>query len=764
VAGADDIPEPRPAAVGRSAAAVAATNAANGAASGPVRVEVPWRHVLLLGSVAGVVLLAAAMLRRLEHVLAIAVAAGAYACLTARVRAALGRWTGDAVAAVVVAVLTIAGIAAASAVLASELGGQLDAVAAVLVAEVESLDPGSVAGRIAESTAAASSIERFAAEAPVVAVNGEPGPLGIGRRASELLLVVVLGTFLQSGARDAVDWFVRRWDRKDRAAVRSRIADLDRSGVGSVRRSLLLGAAAGSLVAAATIALDLRSPLALGLWTGVWALVPVVGWPVGLAPFVAIAGLDGWAEGSIALAVSVVVVVGARWARERWISAPLLRLGPGVSVLCVAAGFLVGGLSGIVALLLTAAVAAVALRHGSVLIPPRRPGPSIVGRLRLEGSPGSERVEDGRAAPAPPPGSPVVVARLSWRTILRGSSAVLLVVAASMALHRAGPFVVWAVVGALLAVVADRPVSWIDRRARTGRIGAVAVICVAGALVVCGAGLLTAAGLDGVGESIVEDLPGVVEDAETLPLVGPALEERDVSGWVDERIDTLPQDVAGNGSVARALPTAGTAVVGLFWVAIIAVALAVDGPRLVANARSQVPARSRRQAVRTASIVHRALAGYATGAATVATLNGLVVTVTAFALGIPLAPVLGLWAFLWNFVPQIGGFMGGAALVALAFTVGPAQALIAATLFVAYQFTENHLIQPRLISQAIDVPPWAVLLAALAGGAAAGVVGAIVLTPLVGAVKAVAEEVREPDFPTATMEPAPRPAAAMVPS
>ena len=35
---------------------------------------------------------------------------------------------------------------------------------------------------------------------------------------------------------------------------------------------------------------------------------------------------------------------------------------------------------------------------------------------------------------------------------------------------------------------------------------------------------------------------------------------------------------------------------------------------------------------------------------------------------------------------------------------------------------------PAVISDAIDVPPWVALLAALAGGAAAGLVGAIVLT------------------------------------
>jgi predicted PurR-regulated permease PerM len=71
--------------------------------------------------------------------------------------------------------------------------------------------------------------------------------------------------------------------------------------------------------------------------------------------------------------------------------------------------------------------------------------------------------------------------------------------------------------------------------------------------------------------------------------------------------------------------------------------------------------------------------------------------------------------------------------------------------FVIYQFVENHLIQPAVISDAIDVPPWVALLAALAGGAAAGLVGAIALTPLIGVTLVVVREFGKADFPGATV-------------
>jgi putative heme transporter len=109
--------------------------------------------------------------------------------------------------------------------------------------------------------------------------------------------------------------------------------------------------------------------------------------------------------------------------------------------------------------------------------------------------------------------------------------------------------------------------------------------------------------------------------------------------------------------------------------------------------------------------------------------------------------VIAVWAFVWNFVPQIGGFMGGVPLVVFALVTGPAQALVASGLFLTYQLLENHVIQPAIIGAAIDVPPWGTLLAALAGGAAAGVLGAVLLTPLVGVVRVIRAELQRDDFP-----------------
>src|SRR5204862_507337 len=64
--------------------------------------------------------------------------------------------------------------------------------------------------------------------------------------------------------------------------------------------------------------------------------------------------------------------------------------------------------------------------------------------------------------------------------------------------------------------------------------------------------------------------------------------------------------------------------------------------------------------------------------------------------------------------------------------------------FLVYQQLENHVIQPTIVGEAVDLSPPVTMMAALVGASAAGVPGALIAVPLLGAAKAVAMEVRPP--------------------
>ena len=136
-------------------------------------------------------------------------------------------------------------------------------------------------------------------------------------------------------------------------------------------------------------------------------------------------------------------------------------------------------------------------------------------------------------------------------------------------------------------------------------------------------------------------------------------------------------------------------------------------------------------------IIYHSFGSYFAGSLLVAVLNGLVVLTVGLVLGVPLAPIAAIWSTLTNFIPQIGGFLGGSFFVLLALTESPLTAFIAGVIFLGYQQFENNIIGPAIVGNAVNLTPPATMLAALVGGAAAGVPGALVATPLMGAAKAI---------------------------
>ncbi len=299
------------------------------------------------------------------------------------------------------------------------------------------------------------------------------------------------------------------------------------------------------------------------------------------------------------------------------------------------------------------------------------------------------------------------------------------------------------VVGVLIALALDPVVQAIQRRARCSRAVATLAIGVGlsaalAALVV----LLGPAAVDQVGD-FANELPATIEELYSWPVVGDRLEQWDAVGRVENFVDRMPErfDADAMASFAdRALGTIGAALVVLLT----AVAVLLDGEAVVQRIYRMIPSDRQERSSEIGRIVYRSVARFFAGSIAVALLNGMVVFVVALLLGVPLAPLAGIWAAITNLIPQIGGFLGGGFLVVLATTQGVLVGVIALVVFLGYQQLENHVIQPTVIGRAVNLTPPTTMLAALIGGAAAGVPGALVATPLVGAVKSVWLDVRGP--------------------
>jgi putative heme transporter len=165
-----------------------------------------------------------------------------------------------------------------------------------------------------------------------------------------------------------------------------------------------------------------------------------------------------------------------------------------------------------------------------------------------------------------------------------------------------------------------------------------------------------------------------------------------------------------------------------------AIAVLLDGERIVAAVRRSLPDRWHDRADEVGRIFYKATAQYFGGSLAVAGLMGIVVLALCLIFGVALAPLAALWAVITDLIPQIGGFLGGALLGLLALTQGPVVFVVMVGLYVLYMSIENHVISPAIVGHAVDIAPPTTMLAALVGGAAAGVPGALIATSMVGAV------------------------------
>jgi putative heme transporter len=207
-----------------------------------------------------------------------------------------------------------------------------------------------------------------------------------------------------------------------------------------------------------------------------------------------------------------------------------------------------------------------------------------------------------------------------------------------------------------------------------------------------------------------------------------------VAGRADEWLAELPGTVTVD-SVADVMDRVVVAIASILQVLLLTLALLIDGEVLVRRARSLVPEHLRPTADRAGRLVSDTLGRYFAGSLTLAILSGTYVLTVGLVLGVPLIVLAAIWVAITDLIPQIGGFLGGSLFVTLALTQGAVTGALALVLFVAYMSTENYLIHPAIVGRSVNLSPPTTMLAAIIGGTAAGVPGALVATPLVGSVK-----------------------------
>ncbi len=335
-------------------------------------------------------------------------------------------------------------------------------------------------------------------------------------------------------------------------------------------------------------------------------------------------------------------------------------------------------------------------------------------------------------------GQEVLRVDLDWHSAGLACAGVVGLVAVFAVVSATSRTLTWVVIGLLLALALDPLVDRLQTVAGVRRGIAVGGVLAGFFVAVSVVALLLGPETARQARTLSEDLPEVVDQLNDLPLVGESFERNDVPQKVEDWINDLPETLAGpDANIGDRAESILSGVLAAVATGLVVIGLLLDGDRLIASFQRLTPVRHRVRMNRAGRQFYEIVGKYFAGSLFVALLHGLYVLSVGLILGVPLAPMLGLWAAVASLIPQIGGALAGAPFVLLGFTEGATTGVICLIAFVLYLNFENHILSPIIVGEAVDLSAPTTMVGAIVGASVAGVPGALVSVPLLGAGKAI---------------------------
>jgi predicted PurR-regulated permease PerM len=169
-------------------------------------------------------------------------------------------------------------------------------------------------------------------------------------------------------------------------------------------------------------------------------------------------------------------------------------------------------------------------------------------------------------------------------------------------------------------------------------------------------------------------------------------------------------------------------------VVVVTIYFLIDGGRIAHWCRQNLPASA--QADFVIDTLQRIVGGYIRGQVILAALIGLLVGIGMELFHVPYALLLGVLAFILEFIPILGTLISGVICTLIALTHGWIIALGVLIYFVIVHVLEGDIIGPRIVGEAVGLHPIVSIAAIIAGAELFGIAGALLASPVAGMIQA----------------------------
>jgi predicted PurR-regulated permease PerM len=286
--------------------------------------------------------------------------------------------------------------------------------------------------------------------------------------------------------------------------------------------------------------------------------------------------------------------------------------------------------------------------------------------------------------------------------------------------------------GLVVSLIVQPFVEALQRHARMPPAAAILGVLASLLLLLTGALYLLAGPLVSEASSLSRELPALLQRAQAAYLqlqgdvglqafgLNPQSLVSLTAGTVASNI--LPLLVGGLQTTLKTVVDVVVVLVVAFW-------LLKDGVRMRDEVLRWLPAGVREHVSFGFEAVAAVLGGYVRAQLLIAFAIGAMAGLGSYLLGVPFPILVGLAAGIFELVPIVGPFAGGAVGVALALTRSPLLAVATVVLFLGIHVLEGYILAPRLQAQFTRIPTLFAFLAVFAGIEVGGFLGALFAVP-----------------------------------
>ncbi|MGA9875853.1 MAG: AI-2E family transporter [Solirubrobacteraceae bacterium] len=345
----------------------------------------------------------------------------------------------------------------------------------------------------------------------------------------------------------------------------------------------------------------------------------------------------------------------------------------------------------------------------------------------------------------------IVVARWVQLVLLPISLLALWVLA-----RAAGKVLLIFVVAAVIALILNPLVAFLQRRTRLPRGLAVLTVYLAFFLTLAGVGFLLANPIADQVRTFTHNLPHIVDEANSqIKSFQGYLNKHGVHAKLVSQgktaLQTLEDKISKSAGqltsfVGALLSEAASALVDLVLVFVLSVYMLVYGQSIGRLVRQGMPPGDGTPADDYPTLAQHAVSRYVGGQLLFSVVMGTSTGLALYLFGVlgifpdgrSYALAFGVFYGVMELVPYIGPLLGAIPPVLLALFVDPISALWVALLFVGLQQLEGHVVAPQIFSHTLRINPLLVIFALLLGLQLYGIVGALIALPILSVLRETA--------------------------